>query len=289
MARPKTSRLPAIILDSTKYVLADWLARVIATADKRIPRAELEEQCESIVAALVAACHEGDLTDINDPSLTALREIVVDLSLSRGLQGFSAMETATFVLSLKAPLFACLRMALTSEPEHLVAETLTISELIDALALFMMESFQRTREELISRQRSEMTESPSAPVMRMWQGIVALPLVGALDADRTQAAMEHLLDCIMQYEAEFAIIDISEVPVIEDRVFQQMLKTVAAIRLMGADCIISGIRPHIAQTMVHLGVELNVVSKSNLADAFALALRRMGRMVVKQTRSETAA
>lgn len=288
MARSRTSRLPAIILDSTKYILADWLARVTSTTDKRIPKADLEEQCESIVAALAAACHEGDLTDLNDPSLTALREIVVDLSLSRGLQGFSASETATFVMSLKAPLFACLRMALASEPEHLVAETLTISELIDALGLFMMESFQRTREELINRQRSEMTESAS-PVMRMWQGIVALPLVGALDADRTQVAMEHLLDCIVQYEAEFAIIDISEVPVIEDRIFQQMLKTIAAIRLMGADCIISGIRPHIAQTMVHLGVELNVVSKPTLSDAFALALRRTGRMVVNQARSEPAA
>jgi hypothetical protein len=124
---------------------------------------------------------------------------------------------------------------LASEPEHLVAETLTISELVDALALFMMESFQRTREELINRQRTEITET-STPVMRMWQGIVALPLTGALDVDHTQAAMEHLLDSIVQYEAAFAIIDFSEVPVIEDRVFQQMLKTVAAIRLMGADC-----------------------------------------------------
>ena len=288
MARSKTSRLPAIILDSTKYILADWLARVTSTGDKRIPKSDLEEQCESVVAALAAACHEGDLTDINDPSLTALREIVVDLSLSRGLQGFSATETATFVLSLKAPLFACLRIVLASEPEHLVAETLTISELIDALALFMMESFQRTREELIHRQRSEIAEH-STPVMRLWQGIVALPLTGALDADHTQMAMEHLLDSIVQYEAAFAIIDISEVPVIEDRVFQQMLKTVAAIRLMGADCIISGIRPHIAQTMVHLGVELNVVSKPNLTDAFALALRRTGRTVVSQARTESAA
>jgi rsbT co-antagonist protein RsbR len=160
--------------------------------------------------------------------------------------------------------------------------------LVDALALFMMEAFQRTREELIHRQRSEITES-TTPVMRMWQGIVALPLVGALDADRTQVAMEHLLDSIVQYEASFAIIDISEVPVIEDRVFQQMLKTVAAIRLMGADCIVSGIRPHIAQTMVHLGVELNVVSKPTLADAFGLALRRTGRAVVNQMRSESAA
>ena len=288
MARSKTSRLPAIILDSTKYILADWLARVTSTADKRISKGELEEQCESIVAALAAACHEGDLTDINDPSLTALREIVVDLSLSRGLQGFSATETATFVLSLKAPLFACLRIVLASEPEHLVAETLTISELVDALALFMMEAFQRTREELIHRQRSEITET-STPVMRMWQGIVALPLTGTLDADHTQVAMEHLLDSIVEHEVAFAIIDISEVPVVEERAFQQMLKTVAAIRLMGADCIISGIRPHIAQTIVHLGVELNVVSKPTLADAFGLALRRTGRTVVNQTRSESAA
>jgi rsbT co-antagonist protein RsbR len=281
MARSRTSRLPAIILDSTKYILSDWLVRVTAAKDKRLPKAELEEQCESIVAALAGACHDGTFTDINDPALAPLREIVIDLSLSRALQGFSATETATFVLSLKAPLFACLRIALASEPEHLVAETLTISELIDALALHMMESFQRTREELIHRQRTEITEL-AIPVMRMWQGIVALPLTGTLDFDRTQVVMEHLLDSIVRYEAEFAIIDISEVPVIEDRVAQQMLKTVAAIRLMGADCIISGIRPHIAQTMVHLGVELNVVSKATLSDAFALALRRQGKKVVSQ-------
>ena len=287
MARSQTSRLPVIILDSTKYILADWLARVNTTTDKRLPKGELEDECESIVASLAAACHEGNLTDINDPSLASLREIVVDLSLSRALQGFSATETATFVLSLKAPLFACLRIALASEPEHLVAETLTVSELIDALALFMLDSFQRTREEVIHRQRTEISEL-STPVMRLWQGIVALPLIGTLDSDRTQVVMEHLLESIVRYEAEFAIIDISEVPVIDDRVAQQMLKTVAAARLMGTDCIISGIRPHIAQSMVHLGVDLNVVSKATLSDAFALALRRQGKAVVIQRQPEGA-
>jgi rsbT co-antagonist protein RsbR len=277
------SRLPVIISESAKFILADWLARVTASPDSRLPMEELEAQCEAIVAGLVKACRAGNLTDIEDPSCGPLRDIVVDLSLTRGLRGFAATETATFVLSLKAPLFARLRAVLASEPERLASETLTVSEFVDALALFMMDSFQRTREELIHRQRSEISEL-STPVVRLWQGILALPLIGTLDSDRVQVVMEGLLESIVRYEAETAIIDISEVPVIDDRVAHQVLKTVAAARLMGADCIISGIRPHIAQTMVHLGVELKIVTKATLSDAFALALRRQGKAVVNRPR-----
>ena len=275
------SRLPVIVSESAKFILADWLARMTASLDTRMPVEELGAQCEAIVSGLVKACRDGNLTDIDAPSCAPLRDIVVDLSLTRALQGFAATDTATFILSLKAPLFARLRAVLASEPERLAAETLTVSELIDALALFMMNSFQRTRDELIHRQRTEISEL-STPVIRLWQGIVALPLIGTLDCDRIQVVMENLLESIARYEAQIAIIDVSEVPVIDDRVAQQVLKAVAAARLMGADCIISGIRPHIAQTMVHLGVELNVISKATLSDAFALALRRLGKAIVNQ-------
>jgi rsbT co-antagonist protein RsbR len=281
MAKTPTFRLADVISDSAKPLLADWLARIAASRDSRSSAEELEAQCQAIVSGLAQASRDGDLTDIDGPGFAKLREIIVDISLTRALQGFAATETATFILSLKAPLFARLRAVFISEPERLAAETLTISEMVDALALFMMDSFQRTREELIHRQEHEISEL-STPVVKLWRGILAVPLIGTLDTVRTQLVMEHLLESIARHEAHIAIIDITDVPAIDDLVAQHVLKTIAAARLMGTDCIISGIRPHIAQTMVHLGIELNVVSKATLADAFALALRRVGKMVVNQ-------
>jgi rsbT co-antagonist protein RsbR len=284
MAKPPASRLPGILAESTRQVITDWLTTLHASADSRLPAAELETQCESIVSRLAQACRDGNLTDIDGPSFAALRDILADLSRTRALQGFTPTETATFLLSLKQPLFARLRTVLAAEPERLATETLTLSELIDALGLYMMETYQRAREEVIIRQQTEISEL-STPVVKLWQGILALPLIGTLDSARTQVVMENLLDSIVRYEADIAIIDITGVPTVDTLVAQHLLKTVAAARLMGADCIISGIRPQIAQTMVHLGVELNVISKANLSDAFALALRRLGKMVVNQRRT----
>jgi rsbT co-antagonist protein RsbR len=214
--------------------------------------------------------------------------VIVDMSLTRALQGFAAKETATFILSIKAPLFARLCAILAAEPERLAAEMLTIGELIDALALSMMETFQRTREELIHRRQTGISEL-STPVVKLWQGILVVPLIGTLDTVRTQLVMEKLLESIVRHEAAVAIIDVADVPAIDDLVAQHVLNTIAAARLMGTDCIISGIGPQIAQTMVHLGIELNVVSKANLSDAFALALRRVGKMVVNQSSSQQVA
>jgi rsbT co-antagonist protein RsbR len=177
-----------------------------------------------------------------------------------------------------------LRTVLGADAERLGTETLMASELIDALGLFMMETYQRAREEVIIRQQTEIAEL-STPVVKLWHGVLALPLIGTLDSARTQVVMENLLESIVRYEADIAIIDITGVPTVDTLVAQHLLKTVAAARLMGADCIISGIRPQIAQTMVHLGVELNVISKANLSDAFALALRRLGKVVVNQRRA----
>jgi rsbT co-antagonist protein RsbR len=249
-----------------------------------VPPAEQEAQCDIIIGRLAQAARDGNVTDTGAPPFGPLREILADLSRTRALQGFSPSETATFVFSLKQPVFARLREVLAGDSAELAAETLVASELIDQLGLFMMETFQRAREEVIIRQQTEISEL-STPVVRLWQGILALPLIGTLDSARTQVVMENLLDSIVRYEADIAIIDITGVPTVDTLVAQHLLKTVAAARLMGADCIISGIRPQIAQTMVHLGVELNVVSKANLSDAFALALRRLGKTVVTQKRS----
>jgi rsbT co-antagonist protein RsbR len=284
MAKSPASRLPAILSESSQQILAEWLATLRASPDARLSAADLETQCENIVSRLAQACRDGNLTNIDGPSFGSLRDVLAELSTIRALQGFSPTETATFLLSLKQPLFARLRAVLAAEPERLATETLTLSELIDALGLFMMETYQRAREEVIIRQQTEISEL-STPVVKLWQGILALPLIGTLDSARTQVVMENLLDSIVRYEADIAIIDITGVPTVDTLVAQHLLKTVAAARLMGADCIISGIRPQIAQTMVHLGVELNVVSKANLSDAFALALRRLGKTVVNQRRA----
>jgi rsbT co-antagonist protein RsbR len=159
--------------------------------------------------------------------------------------------------------------------------------LLDKLGLYTTEVFQKSREEVIQRQQDELLEL-STPVVTLWQGVLALPLIGTLDSNRTQVVMENLLETIVATGAQIAIIDITGVPTVDTLVAQHLLKTVSAARLMGADCIISGIRPQIAQTIVHLGVELNVVSKSTMADAFALALRRVGKVVFDRARPATA-
>jgi rsbT co-antagonist protein RsbR len=151
-----------------------------------------------------------------------------------------------------------------------------ITELLDKLGLHTVKTFQRTREEVINRQQAEMLEL-STPVVKLWEGILAVPLIGTLDSARTQVVMESLLQRIVETESQIAIIDITGVPTVDTLVAQHLLKTVAALRLMGADCIVSGVRPQIAQTIVHLGVDLQgVTTKANLADALALALKRTG-------------
>jgi rsbT co-antagonist protein RsbR len=227
---------------------------------------------------LRTATEGGVDNDVTSERYSAMREILGAISRSRTLQSYTPSETATFVLSLKEPLFNRLGKSIT-DTASLRREVWTLTLLMDQLALYTTDAFQHTREEVIKRQQQELTEL-STPVVRLWKGVLALPLIGTLDSERTQVVMENLLRSLVETGAEIAIIDITGVPTVDTQVAQHLLKTVAAARLMGADCIISGIRPQIAQTMVHLGVELNVVSKATLADAFAIALDRLGKMVV---------
>lgn len=202
------------------------------------------------------------------------------LSRSRAALGLTPSETASFVFSIKEPLFELLRQKLASDPKRLAHEMWTATLLIDKLGLYTVESYLKNREAIILRQQQELLEL-STPVVRLWEGILALPLIGTLDSSRTQTIMENLLEEIVAAGAEIAIIDITGVPTVDTLVAQHLIKTVAAARLMGADCIISGIRPQIAQTIVHLGLDLGVVSKATMADAFALALRRLGKTVAE--------
>ena len=219
-------------------------------------------------------------TDIQSDAWRGVREFLERLSRSRAQQGFTSGETATFVFSLKRPLFNRVRAA-AKDAATIGDATWAISELIDALGLYTVATFQKSREDVIARQQEDMLEL-STPVVKLWEGVVALPMIGTLDSARTQIVMESLLQRIVETGSEIAIIDITGVPTVDTLVAQHLLKTVTAIRLMGADCIISGIRPQIAQTIVHLGVDLEgVTTKATLADALALAFKRSGLVVAR--------
>ena len=218
--------------------------------------------------------------DTEDPSWKPVEDLLTAIAKSRALQGFTPSETATFVFSLKQPLFDLLQAKLTDAKE-LVQEIWNLTVLLDKLGLYITEAHQQVREEIISRQQQELLEL-STPVVQLFDNILALPLIGTLDSQRTQIVMENLLQRIVETGALIAIIDITGVPTVDTLVAQHLLKTVAAARLMGADCIISGIRPQIAQTIVHLGVNLNdVITKATLADAFMIALQRTGAVITK--------
>lgn len=278
------SELPRLIEKHQAKLLAEWLHLQEsngALRSGRIGRGEMEQQSRKFLDALARAVAGGNTTDIRAPSFDTMRGLIDELARNRALQGYTPTETAGFLFSLKEPLFNLMSAEFSTDPARVLSQNWVISLLLDQLGLFAMEAYQKGREEVIRRQQEEIAEL-STPVVQLWDGILALPLIGTLDSSRTQVVMENLLQRIVDTEAEIAIIDITGVPTVDTLVAQHLLKTVAAARLMGADCLISGIRPQIAQTIVHLGVELNVVSKATMADAFAIALQRTGFALTKR-------
>jgi rsbT co-antagonist protein RsbR len=274
----QTSQLSRILERHADGLLADWIReqRQLSSRTGAIKEAELREECGEFLRLLRQAVGDGGSMDANRPEFDALRELLANVSRTRGSQGFTPTETATFVFSFKRPLFQRLREELGRDAGAFAEETWATTELLDRLGLFTTEVYQKTREQVIARQQEEMLEL-STPVVKLWDGIVALPMIGTLDSNRTQVVMETLLEKIVETGSQVAIIDITGVPTVDTLVAQHLMKTVAAARLMGAECIISGIRPAIAQTIVHLAIDLgNVVTKANLADAFKTALDRLG-------------
>lgn len=273
-----------LIRNNEEQVLTQWQQNLAAAGqgqDNRISSQEVDAQLREFWRLFLQAISAADVGSLQGQEWQGIRRFLEDLSTDRARRGFNSSETASFIFSLKRPLFAQVQAALAADPQQLGDQLWAISELLDLLGLQTVKAFQKSREEVIQRQQEEMLEL-STPVVKLWEGVLALPMIGTLDSQRTQVVMESLLQRIVDTGSEIAIIDITGVPTVDTLVAQHLLKTVTAIRLMGADAIISGVRPQIAQTIVHLGLDLQgIVTKANLADALALALKRTGQTVTK--------
>ena len=279
MTAERSTHIPEILRKHESTLLADWIREQQEAIGRRrdlISDRELEAQSREFLGLFRSAAQQGGRDDVaTGAGWGPVREMLSGVSRTRSLQGFSPSETAIFVFSLKEPLFQRIRDELGKDTATLFEEIRRANDLLDRLGLYTTEVYQKSREEVIRRQQQDMLEL-STPVVKLWDGILALPMIGTLDSARTQVVMENLLQRIVDTGAEVAILDITGVPTVDTLTAQHLIKTVTAARLMGADCIISGIRPQIAQTIVHLGVDLgDVITKATLADAFSAALKRM--------------
>lgn len=280
-----TSGLAAIVARNEEAILSEWIREMAGSVRRSdlMKDAELRNQCSEFLHRLGDALRSGNL-NFQNSSWDKVREMLGDISRSRAQQGFTPTETASFVFSIKRPLFNELRQDCKGDAEAMATELWSTTELLDAMGLYTMETYQKTREDVIRRQQEELLEL-STPVVKLWDGVLALPIIGTLDSARTQVVMESLLEAIVRTNSRVAIIDITGVPTVDTVVAQHLLKTITAARLMGADCIISGVRPQIAQTIVHLGINLlDVTTKATLSAAFAVAMQKLGITFVQETR-----
>lgn len=279
------TRIPQIFEKREKEIIERWLDQQQATGRKLTggERELVNRQSREFIRVLRQALERDSTGDVSGPEWAGVRDFLLDFTAQRAKDGYSPKETAGFIFSLKLPLFSALRADAGADPKTLADDIWLTTLMLDELGLMTTDAFQKTREDVILRQQKELLEL-STPVVRLWENVLALPLIGTLDSARTQVVMQNLLEAIVQTRSDFAIIDITGVPVVDTLVAQHLLKTVSAARLMGADCLISGIRPQIAQTIIHLGVDLSqVTTKATLADAFELAMRRSGHRVIRDT------
>ncbi len=275
----RSADLASILSRKQDVILAEWVKEMSGTVRRSdlLKENDLQSECATMLR-LVRDALEASNGDVQFQSSAwdAVREMLGNISRTRALQGFTPSETASFVFSAKRPLFTQIREESKGNGELLASLMWAATELLDAMGVYTTEVYQKSREEVIRRQQEELLEL-STPVVKLWDSILALPIIGTLDSARTQVVMESLLDAIVKTNSRIAIIDITGVPTVDTVVAQHLLKTVTAARLMGADCIISGVRPQIAQTIVHLGINLlDVTTKATLAAAFLLALQRLG-------------
>ncbi|MFI6267711.1 STAS domain-containing protein [Micromonospora zamorensis] len=272
LSTEESRRLAALLGGQAERVTTRWTEIVTSSLRGRLSQAELRRQVQDLHNAIVVTGEQGDI-DLNGEKAAELRAALSELSRGRARQGFSATETTISIFALKDVLAELVQEAGGPTALH---DFVAFSKLVDEMGLFTFESFVRTRESLIADQAEQLLEL-STPVVKLWEGVVAVPLVGTLDSARAQVVMERLLQTLVDTGSPYAIIDITGVPAVDTQVAQHILKTVVAARLMGADCIISGIRPQIAQTIVALGIEFgDIATKASLADALRHVLRLSG-------------
>ena len=274
--------LQATLRDEEGDVIESWLTE--ARLDEPAARRSAQADATEVLRLLRTALQQGsDPSQFEAAGWAGVRDALANLSRTRAAKGQTAGDTSLFVLALKKPLFAALQRRLEADPKAMTAAVWSLSTIVDKLARHTVDTYQEAREAIIRRQQEELLEL-STPVVKLWEGVLAVPMIGVLDSGRTQMVMEALLQKIVETGSELAIIDITGVPTVDTLVAQHLLKTVTAIRLMGADCIISGIRPQIAQTIVHLGIDLQGVrTKATLADALELALRETGWRIARES------
>ncbi|MFF0782947.1 STAS domain-containing protein [Streptomyces sp. NPDC003720] len=240
-----------------------------------VSRDEAVDACKAVVDALADVASTGRLEDVAAPGFDSAREQLGRMAASRARSGHTPAQIADEAAGLRTAAAELLRGE-SPDPSGEDARELALTVLMGTLRLVIMETTVNAGEELIARQRQQLLEV-ATPVISLWEGVVAVPLIGTLDSARSQVVMESLLQAIVEQRARYAILDITGVPTVDSLVAQHLMKTVAAARLMGAECVVSGIRPAIAQTIVHLGIDLGtVVTRSSLADALAYALSRQG-------------
>ena len=279
----QTATIGTLIVEHNDALLTSWLAdlRKLAVRSNAASDEQLKRHCQQFLSLFAQAAAKGGTDDIDHRAFDDVRSLLAEISTTRAKQGSTPSETATFIFSLKQPLFVMLRDAMQANASDLADALWAVSTILDKLGLYTMEVFQKSRDQIIVRQQQELLEL-STPVVKLWRDILALPLIGTLDSARTQVVMESLLQKIVETGAAIAIIDITGVPTVDTLVAQHLMKTIAAARLMGADCIISGIRPQIAQTIVHLGIDLQgITTKATLADALQLAMKKAGFVITR--------
>lgn len=285
MSLSSTSKIADLLEKNETELLRNWLTELEASGLRRddlMRSTELNQQCHEFLRMFRSAAQHENFSDVQAPEWGSVRQLLIDISRDRAQQGFTSSEVATFIFSFKKPLFDHLKKELAQQNDLLVDSIWTVTSVLDQLGLWTTEVFQQAREKVILRQQQELLEL-STPVVKLWEGILALPMIGTLDSSRTQVVMETLLQQIVETGSQVVIIDITGVPTVDTLVAQYLLKTVEAARLMGTDCIISGIRPQIAQTIVHLGLDLSgVITKATLADAFAIALKKRQLTIVSK-------
>lgn len=283
-----TTSVTELLRSKKKELLDLWIQKQLANESLRddlMTNDELRTQSEDLVEVLTKTITTQNINDVESTDFDEVFEILSGISISRARQGFSPRETGTYIFSLKEAIFDLMKEEMANDPVNLFTEVLKIDRLLDNFGVLTFETFIKSREEVIFRQTEEISDI-STPVIQVWDGILALPIIGTLDSSRTQIVMENLLQKIVDTGSSIAILDISGVPAVDSLVAQHLIKTVSATRLMGADCIISGIRPEIAQTIVHLGIDLsNIITKASLSTALKQAFN-MHKLVVRRQEAD---